>query len=92
MLNFQVSGKSWKAAALRTSATGNPILNTSWEQKMKAKAEAALFKAQKDEARAEKRAQLTVTSPIQLQNMLILGSKVSAFPARIISSSHGQAS
>ena len=57
---MQVSGKSWKAAAPRMSATGNPILRTSWEQKMKAKAEAALFKTQKDEARAEKQEQLRV--------------------------------
>ena len=56
---------------MRMSATGNRILNTSWEQKMKVKAEAALFKTQKDEARAEKKAQLTVTSPIQLHNVLL---------------------
>lgn len=56
--NNRVSGKNWKAVAPRMSSTGNPKLNTSWDDKMKAKAEAALYKGQKDEARAERREQL----------------------------------
>jgi len=58
----QVSGKNWKASAPRMSSTGNPILKTSWEKKMAVKAEAALFKAQKDEARAEHNAKLAVSA------------------------------
>lgn len=54
----RVSGKRWKATAPRMSSTGNPKLRTSWDEKMKAKAEAALFKGQKDEARAERKEQL----------------------------------
>lgn len=55
----RVSGKNWKAVAPRMSSTGNPKLRTSWEEKMNAKAEAALFKGQKDEARAERKEKLT---------------------------------
>ncbi len=42
------------------SSTSRGTLSTSWEQKMKAKAEVALFKAQKAEARAEANSKLAV--------------------------------
>ena len=56
----QVSGKNWKAPAPRMSATGTAKLKTSWEKKMAAKAEAALFREQKQEARADHNAKLMV--------------------------------
>ena len=58
---LQVSGKNWKGKSQRMSATGTPILRTSWEQKMVAKAEAAIFKEQKTEARAEHNSKLAVS-------------------------------
>jgi hypothetical protein len=57
----QVSGKNWKAPAPRMSATGTAKLKTSWDKKMAAKAEAALFREQKQEARADHNAKLTVS-------------------------------
>ena len=42
------------------SATGTAKLKTSWEKKMAVKAEAALFREQKQEARADHNAKLTV--------------------------------
>ena len=58
---YQVSGKNWKAPAPRMSATGTAKLKTSWDKKMAAKAEAALFREQKQEARADHNAKLTVS-------------------------------
>jgi len=43
------SGRPWKQAATRASTMKNPGLSTSWEKKMKDKAEMAAYKARKKE-------------------------------------------
>ena len=70
---YQVSGKNWKAPAPRMSATGTAKLKTSWDKKMAAKAEAALFREQKQEARADHNAKLTVSCGLPVLCWLILG-------------------
>ena len=59
---LQASGRPWKAPAERAGSAKNPLLSTSWEQKMKLKAEKKLFKAAKDEAVAAHKEKMTVWS------------------------------
>lgn len=51
-LGLQVSGRSWKQAGERAGTLRNPKLSTSWDEKMRIKAEKAAFLEQKRESQA----------------------------------------
>lgn len=46
----KMSGRSWKQPAQRAGSLQNPGLSTSWEKKMKDKAEMSAYRARKKEA------------------------------------------
>ena len=58
---FQASGRPWKAPAERAGAQKNPLLSTSWEKKMKLKAESQAFKTLKKEAVTAHKEKLAVS-------------------------------
>ena len=58
---IQASGRPWKGPADRSGALKNPLLGTSWEKKMKLKAERNAFKTVKQESIAAHKEKLAVS-------------------------------
>jgi len=61
-----VSGRGWKAPGTRAGSRKNPGLATSWDAKMAVKAEAKLFREQKDAAKDAHKAKLSARPPLNL--------------------------
>ena len=59
----QGSGRPWKATGERAASLRNPRLSTSWEAKMRSKAEHAQFQAARHEALAAHKEKLAVGNP-----------------------------
>ncbi len=57
---MQASGRPWKVPGERAGSFKNPLLSTSWEKKMKDKAERDAFKVVKRESIAAHKEKLAV--------------------------------
>ena len=83
---WQASGRPWKSPGERAGALKNPLLSTSWEKKMKLKAESKAFKTFKKEAIAAHKEKLEVSLSFILHHCVCLVCILSVSICHIINS------
>jgi rRNA-processing protein CGR1 len=67
-MDAQASGRPWKVPGERAGSFKNPLLSTTWEKKMKLKAERDAFKTVKRDAVAAHKEKLAVSHILNLQD------------------------